>query len=81
MSNIRKTLSREKVAKIEKNMRFFKTWTFRPWEMSLLKLCLISCGILLGIYFHEFVIELTWFWWTLFAATTAYFMARFFGEQ
>jgi len=62
-------------------MRIFKTWTFRWWEVSLIKLCLISLGIILTIYFYDYLISSLWLWWTLFIATTIYFIAKFIKEE
>ena len=61
-------------------MRIFRKWTFRWWEVSLVKICLISLGILLGLYFQDYLIGLVWLWWVLFVATSIYFIALFFKE-
>jgi hypothetical protein len=61
-------------------MKLFISRTFQWWEVSLLKICLISLGILVGLYFTDYVVGLTWLWWILFAATAIYFIARFFSE-
>ena len=62
-------------------MEIFKTRTFKWWEMVLIKICLISLGILLALYFYDYLVSFRWFWWALFVATGAYFIARcFHGE-
>lgn len=62
-------------------MQIFKTRTFLWWEISLIKLCLISLGILLGLYFYGYLISLTLLWWVLFIATAIYFVIRFFFKK
>ena len=61
-------------------MKIFRTWTFRWWEVSLIKFCLISLGILLGLYFYDYLVGLVWLWWGLFAITSIYFIAIFVKE-
>ena len=61
-------------------MRIFRTWTFQWWEVSLIKLCLISLGILAGLYFYDYVIGFMWLWWGLFLVTAIYFIMRFIKE-
>jgi hypothetical protein len=61
-------------------MKILKTWTFRWWEMGLIKLCLISLGILLGLYFYGYLINLAWLWWGLFMIASIYFIALFIKE-
>jgi hypothetical protein len=63
-----------------KTMKFFRTWTFRWWEIGIIKLCLLSLGILLGLYFYDYLLGLVWLWWGLFAITSIYFIARFIKE-
>ncbi len=62
-------------------MRIFRTWTFQWWEVSLIKICLLSLGILLGLYFYNYLASLLWLWWVLFVATAVYFIARFLYEK
>ena len=57
-------------------MHIFKTRTFEWWQIGLVKVCLISLGILLGLYFRDDLIGLAWLWWILFATTAVYFIAR-----
>jgi len=58
-------------------MRIFRAWMFKWWEVGLIKVCLLSLGILLGLYFYDYLIGLSWLWWILFAVTTVYFIVRF----
>ncbi|MFA6228290.1 MAG: hypothetical protein WC668_03865 [Patescibacteria group bacterium] len=62
-------------------MKFFKNWTFNPWEVALIKVCLISLGILLGLYFYAYLIDLLWLWWALFVVSAIYFIIRFFTNK
>lgn len=63
-------------------MHIFKSRMFRWWEVSLIKLCLIPLGIILAIYFYDYLAGLLWFWWTLFAATAIYFIVKLIkGER
>jgi hypothetical protein len=57
-------------------MRIFTNHTFTWWETSLLKICLITLGILLGLYFFNFLAGLTWLWWVLFIFTAVYFVTK-----
>lgn len=62
-------------------MKLIRTHTFLWWEIGIVKTCLISFGILLGIYFYDVLAGLLWLWWTLFAVTATYFIIRFVREQ
>ena len=62
-------------------MQIFKSWLFKWWEVGLIKICLISFGILLGLYFYDYLVGLLWLWWALFAVTALYFIFRFFREE
>ncbi|OGH84420.1 MAG: hypothetical protein A2488_01740 [Candidatus Magasanikbacteria bacterium RIFOXYC12_FULL_32_21b] len=62
-------------------MKIFQNWSFKWWEVALLKVCLISLGILLGLYFFTYLIALTWLWLGLFIVITLYFIFRFFKEK
>ncbi|PIZ96412.1 MAG: hypothetical protein COX80_01490 [Candidatus Magasanikbacteria bacterium CG_4_10_14_0_2_um_filter_33_14] len=59
-------------------MKIFRDWSFKWWEVALLKVCLISLGILMGLYFFKYLVALTWLWWGLFVVIGLYFMVRFF---
>jgi hypothetical protein len=59
-------------------MKIFRDWTFPWWEIGLIKICLLSLGILLGLYFYDYLIDLSWLWWALFIVTAVYFIDRFF---
>jgi len=62
-------------------MRIFKEWSFKWWEVSLIKICLLSLGILLGLYFYNYFADLLWLWWVLFGVTAIYFLVKFFIEK
>ncbi len=62
-------------------MKIFKTWTFKWWEMGLIKLCLLSLGIIFGLYFYDYIIDLMWLWWALFIITTIYFIPKVFENN
>jgi len=61
-------------------MKIFRSWTFGWKEVGMLKLCLISLGILLAIYFADYLRPLEWLWWATFVIPAIYFIARFFRE-
>ena len=61
-------------------MQIFKTWTFKWWEIGLIKLCLISFGIIVGLYFRDYLLGLMWLWWTFFVITAFYFMTKWIRE-
>jgi len=50
-------------------------------EVAGLKLCLISFGLLLGLYFADFFAEYLWLWWAIFIVTTLYFITRLLNEK
>jgi len=58
-------------------MNIFKMRTFKFWEIGLLKLSLISFGIILGLYFYEFLATLAWLWWIIFIIPAIYFIAKY----
>jgi len=62
-------------------MRIFKTWTFKWWEVGLIKICLLSLGILLGLYFFDYLLNFLWLWWILFIATAIYFIVGIINEK
>ena len=62
-------------------MQIFKTWTFRWWEVGLIKVCLLSLGIILALYFYNCLAGLLWLWWILFVVTTIYFIVRIIKEK
>jgi hypothetical protein len=62
-------------------MKIFKTWTFKWWEVALLKLSLISFGIILALYFYDYFIDLMWLWWTVFIISTLNFLPSIFTEE
>lgn len=62
-------------------MRIFKDWTFHWWEIGLLKIGLISLGIILTIYFYGYLVDLTWLWWIIFIVTSLYFIVRWIRKE
>lgn len=49
--------------------------------MGLLKSCLISLGIIVGVSFQAYVSRVMWLWWTVFVIIAIYFIARFFRND
>ena len=47
----------------------------------MIKLCLLSLGILLGLYFYNYLVGLIWLWWVIFAVTAVYFVANLFKKH
>lgn len=62
-------------------MKIFRTWIFKWWEVSFIKICLLSLGILLGLYFYNYLVGLVMLWWVLFVITTIYFIIRLVREK
>ena len=62
-------------------MRILRTWAFEWWEMGILKVCLISLGIVIGLYFYEYLIDIAWLWWALFIAGVFYFILKLLGGK
>ena len=62
-------------------MKIFKTWTFKWWEVGMIKLCLGSLGIILGLYFYDYLIGSLYLWWVLFAVAAIYFIIKMFTEK
>lgn len=62
-------------------MKFFRNWSFHWWEVGLMKLCLISLGIILGVCCRDYLINLLGLWWFLFAVTTVYFLIKWIKEN
>lgn len=62
-------------------MKILSTRCFKWWEIGLIKVCLISLGILLGIYFNNVLVNLTLLLWVLFVVIAIYFIARFILEK
>ena len=50
-------------------------------EVSLIKLCLLSLGILLGLYFYDYLANLVWLWWAIFVTTAVYFIGLLFKKS
>jgi hypothetical protein len=62
-------------------MKLFKDWHFKWWEVSLLKLCMLSLGIFLGVYFYECLSRLIYLWIFLFVLITFYFIITIFFKK
>ncbi len=62
-------------------MKIFKTWMFKWWEVGLLKLNLLSLGIIFGLYFFDYLIGLLWLWWVFFVVTMIYFIVKLIREK
>ncbi len=62
-------------------MKIFRTWTFKWWEMGMIKVSLLSLGILLALYFYDYLIGLKWLWWILFVLTVIYFIPKVFKKE
>ena len=62
-------------------MKILRTWTFKWWEIPLLKICLLSLGIIFALYFHNYLVDLMWLWWGLFGVTMIYFIYKFFADN
>lgn len=62
-------------------MHVFRQWVFTWWEVGLLKVSLISLGILCGLYFTEYVVDFLFMWWVLFLAPALYFIVRIVQEK
>ncbi len=52
---------------------------FTILDTGMLKLCLISAGILLGIYFFDSLSGVIWLFWTLFALSWLYIVIKVFA--
>lgn len=64
-------------------MTLFRDYTFHWWQFSLLKLCILALGILVGSYWHEYfhgggVIALLW---AVFILIAAYLLAVVFKKM
>lgn len=57
-------------------MRIFRNWTFKWWEIGLIKICLLSLGILLGLYFYSYLDGLLRLWWILFGVTVIWAIVK-----
>jgi hypothetical protein len=62
-------------------MKIFKTWTFKWWEVALLKLCMTAFGIILALSFHSYLIGLMGLWWAVFILTILYFIPKVFRKE
>ncbi len=57
-------------------MKTFKARTFTWLETALVKVCFLSVGILLGLYFYDYFVSLIMLWWFLFIFTATYCIIR-----
>jgi hypothetical protein len=62
-------------------MNIFRTWSLKWWEVGLMKICLVSFGIILGLYFHDYLIKITSLWWVLFVVISVYFIPKVFKKE
>ena len=62
-------------------MTILRNWTFTWWEIAMIKVCLLSLGLLLSRYFYEYLIGFTWLWWILFVVNATYFIVRAFRDE
>lgn len=62
-------------------MTIFRSWTFSWKEVSLFKMSTTSFGIIVGIYFRDYLIGLMWLWWVLFIVGAAYFLTRWVKDK
>jgi len=53
-------------------MTVFKDYKFTWWQVGLLKLCMISIGIIIGLYFANFFTGLVPLLWLTFFAPAIY---------
>ncbi len=60
--------------KIQATFRYFTIF-----DMGIFKTCLISIGIILGIYFKDTLQPALWLFWTLFILSWLYIMFKIFG--
>ena len=62
-------------------MKIFRDWTFKWWEIALLKICLLSLGALVGIYLYYYFANILWLLWMIFLASGVYFIVRLIREK
>ncbi|MFZ2594106.1 MAG: hypothetical protein WAX38_05020 [Minisyncoccia bacterium] len=62
-------------------MNIFSSWTFTWWQAGLLKSCCVSCGILLALYFSEYLAPFIMLWWVVFVSTAVYFLYLFIKHE
>ncbi len=54
------------------------TKQYTVWDFGLLKVCLVSIGILLGVYFSEFFLSYLSIVWVIFTASYIFIMYKTF---
>lgn len=62
-------------------MNIFSSWTFTWWQAGLLKSCCVSGGILLALYFSEYLAPFIMLWWVVFVSTAVYFLYLFIKHE
>jgi hypothetical protein len=60
-------------------MDIFKTITLEWWQTGLLKIGLISLGILIGLHWPR-IRKYYWLWWALFLIPSLYILYVWFQE-
>lgn len=54
---------------------------YTVWDFAFLKICLVSLGILLGVYFAKFFLTYTSILWIVFITTYLWIMYRTFFKH
>ncbi len=54
---------------------------FSVFDFGMLKLCLISIGVLIGVYLHQTLDGFMWLFWLLFVSSWLYIVVRTFTVQ
>lgn len=62
-------------------MKIFQDWTFKWWEIALLKICLLSLGIILGLSFPDYLLQHITIFLVLFLMTTLYLVKMFLAKM
>lgn len=62
-------------------MKIFRNWTFKWWEVGMIKIYAALFGVILALYLHDYLIGLIWLWWTLFIVTGLYFIIKLFKKE
>lgn len=62
-------------------MHILRTWVFRWWEIGVVKLCLISFGVIISYYFGDALFRFMTWWWVIFIVTAAYFIVKWVREE
>ena len=62
-------------------MKLFKDLSLKWWQIPIVKICLISLGIIIGTYFNYYLSGWLNVFWLLFAATSVYFIYIWWGQR